>query len=790
MKLINTKKQHSFLSTEWRQIALILGLLLMSIDMLKAQQDSLFLRFDRLGRGDISINTELLDQQRVVSASRTLKTVEELPFTIYVISKEEIFKNGYTTLVDVLKSVPGIKVSQPGSALEGETFLMRGLLGNSYTKILVNDLEVKPSVVSGMPIGAQLPVKQAERIEIIFGPAAAIYGADASGGVINIITREIEKPLYAQGDLAIGSDGYTHLNVMFGGKIGKNKDILKFTVYGSSTNFNNRNTIYELNTLYNPLTYFGQDSSFIGNSNYRGTIDEPRISSLSHLSRSLGVQLKYRFFKASFDRMYRRDHSSIGLSPRAVSYSNPQNFLGETINRVNFGFEKDYKNVGFSTNMNGLIYLMDSRSSYTYVDNTLNRLLSQAVDLVVVDETERDSIKMQNFDRFFSGTRYSYAESFDLNLEQLLTIHPSNNFELIVGMNFRASYNQPLVNYLLNPFKEDAIFDDNDNINLIEAPLFSRDELNYDFGAFSQMYITTSRINLITGLRYDNFSRYGASVNPRLAILYKITDRLSARGSFATAFRVPSPFYSANTYEVNRDDFSNFETGNFAIDPERTRSLELGIRWKWRDKLVTDFSFFYSKTKNFISNNLFIERDELGEINKFAIGYFNDTNSSMLLYGWQTRILLRKFIPKYDHVNAELNFNVSRGKEVLPFGNGTIERVRLQPTVSGQFKLSFNPFNKIYIHFNNVFSTKWLRRFVPNSVAYFLAPEDFETKGFYTLDLMARFQLGPDFQMFYKINNVFDQKYGGIDASGYLDDLSFNPQPTRTVQLGMSYRMR
>ena len=108
-----------------------------------AQLDSVGLQLDRLGRGDISIDSELVDQQRVVSASRTLKSVEELPFTIYVVTKEEIFKNGYTTLVDVLKSVPGIKVSQPGSALEGETFLMRGLLGNSYTKILVNDLEDK-----------------------------------------------------------------------------------------------------------------------------------------------------------------------------------------------------------------------------------------------------------------------------------------------------------------------------------------------------------------------------------------------------------------------------------------------------------------------------------------------------------------------------------------------------------------------------------------------------------------------------------------------------------------------
>ena len=43
---------------------------------------------------------------------------------------------------------------------------------------------VRPSVVGAMPIGSQLPIRQAERIEVIYGPAATIYGADAASGVI------------------------------------------------------------------------------------------------------------------------------------------------------------------------------------------------------------------------------------------------------------------------------------------------------------------------------------------------------------------------------------------------------------------------------------------------------------------------------------------------------------------------------------------------------------------------------------------------------------------------------
>ncbi|MEZ4948332.1 MAG: hypothetical protein R2784_02910 [Saprospiraceae bacterium] len=51
-------------------------------------------------------------------------------------------------------------MSQPGSA-EGKTFMMRGLIGNQYSKILINDVPIRPTALLGMPIGAQLLIKQA-----------------------------------------------------------------------------------------------------------------------------------------------------------------------------------------------------------------------------------------------------------------------------------------------------------------------------------------------------------------------------------------------------------------------------------------------------------------------------------------------------------------------------------------------------------------------------------------------------------------------------------------------------
>ena len=105
---------------------------------LQAQSDSLIRELDRLDFQDLLFSDSLAPDAQVSAASRSLQNISELPFSIHVIQREEIINNGYITLVDALKSMPGIRVSQPGSALEGETFTMRGLLGNTYAKILVN----------------------------------------------------------------------------------------------------------------------------------------------------------------------------------------------------------------------------------------------------------------------------------------------------------------------------------------------------------------------------------------------------------------------------------------------------------------------------------------------------------------------------------------------------------------------------------------------------------------------------------------------------------------------------
>jgi len=178
------------------------------------QTDSVVLTADKLLLKDIRPAEITEIDQQVTAATRSSMSLKNLPFTVHVITKEEIRNNGYRTLVDALKMAPGIKISQPGNALEGETFLMRGLVGNPYAKILLNGNPIKPVAVRGMPIGAQLPIQQAERIEVIYGAQGTLYGSDASSGIINIVLEETQRPVYTQANLSVGNNEYTNLDVM------------------------------------------------------------------------------------------------------------------------------------------------------------------------------------------------------------------------------------------------------------------------------------------------------------------------------------------------------------------------------------------------------------------------------------------------------------------------------------------------------------------------------------------------------------------------------------------------
>jgi outer membrane receptor protein involved in Fe transport len=89
-----------------------------------------------------------------------------------------------------------------------------------------------------------------------------------------------------------------------------------------------------------------------------------------------------------------------------------------------------------------------------------------------------------------------------------------------------------------------------------------------------------------------------------------------------------------------------------------------------------------------------------------------------------------------------------------------------------------------------VFSSRWTKAYFPVSKEVLdLVGYDTETKGYYTLDIVGRLSINRNFQAFFQLNNVFNSKYGGIDAYGAEADLVYNPQYGRNFKVGLSFTL-
>ena len=123
-----------------------------------------------------------------VNAERITQEISEDVEHKQVIDDEEIRKSGSKTVGDALKNLPGVNVSNASTGNANESITMQGL-GTGYVKIMIDGVTVA-SDVSGSTQVFQIPVENIERIEIIKGADSVLYGSEAMGGVINIITKQ------------------------------------------------------------------------------------------------------------------------------------------------------------------------------------------------------------------------------------------------------------------------------------------------------------------------------------------------------------------------------------------------------------------------------------------------------------------------------------------------------------------------------------------------------------------------------------------------------------------------
>lgn len=159
---------------------------------------------------------------KVTTASRTLQELDLAPATVMVITKDQIKMRGYQSLLDLMIDLPDFKVDDKIYSGSRNSAVIRGIQGQQNFFILLDGIKISSPTNEALPIMENYPINLAEQVEVVYGPASALYGADAVSGVINIITKKVsdKKDITIDASSVAGMYGYFNNSLYIAKKLG------------------------------------------------------------------------------------------------------------------------------------------------------------------------------------------------------------------------------------------------------------------------------------------------------------------------------------------------------------------------------------------------------------------------------------------------------------------------------------------------------------------------------------------------------------------------------------------
>jgi outer membrane receptor for ferrienterochelin and colicins len=473
-----------------------------------------------------SVSEESLLFQEIPSvygASKFEQKVTQAPSSVSIVTSQDIKKNGYRTLADILRSVPGFYVTYDRNySYVGVRGFGRPGDYNSRILLLFDGHRTNDNVFNQALVGTEavLDVDLIDRVEIIRGPGSSLYGSNAFFGVINIITR-------------------------------RGRDLKGTEVSGEAGSFN---------------TYKGRLS--YGNRYQNGT--EAIMSASAYDSKG--------------DRLYYSEYDSPATNngiTNNTDYDRSQN-LFSTVAFGDFTLQGAYSSRtkgiptgAFSTDFNDpRNKTVDTRS---YADLKYEHGMTTRTDLTV-----RLFYDYYHYtgDYLYSGvTNRDVTNGTWLGSEVKLSTRLQDMQRLIIGAEYQGSIREDQQNFNVDPYA--SYLDDVRRSRIMATYL--QDEIT-----FSKSLI------LNAGVRYDHYSTFGGTTNPRLALIATPAEKSTIKVLYGSAFRAP------NDYELYYQ-VPGLSVANPDLKPEKITTTEVVYDQYFGDHLRASVSGYYYKIKDLIN---------------------------------------------------------------------------------------------------------------------------------------------------------------------------------------------
>ncbi|HGN1707755.1 TPA: TonB-dependent vitamin B12 receptor BtuB [Providencia rettgeri] len=181
-----------------------------------------------------SANANNKPDQVVVSANRFEQPISSILAPVTVVTREDIDHWQSNTVIDVLRRLPGVDIAQNGGMGQLSSLFIRGT-ESRHVLVLIDGVRLNQAGISGSSDMSQIPISLVQRIEYIRGARSAVYGSDAIGGVVNIITRRDNDGTTL--NAGIGSHSYQNYNGSTQQKIGENTTVTAAGAYTHTKGF-------------------------------------------------------------------------------------------------------------------------------------------------------------------------------------------------------------------------------------------------------------------------------------------------------------------------------------------------------------------------------------------------------------------------------------------------------------------------------------------------------------------------------------------------------------------------
>ncbi|MCE6990065.1 TonB-dependent siderophore receptor [Dyadobacter sp. CY323] len=579
---------------------------------------------------------DLMDRiVQITSVSKKAENLLQVPATVTVLTHTDIVKRGYKDLTQMLNDIPGFDVIR-GNGPSYVTFYQRGYrsTSNDRTILLVDGVEENDLNSDNIPISRQYALSDIERVEVIYGPASTMYGANAFMGVINLITKrflEREMPegkkvdFSANGQLRYGS---LNTKLVDGVVTVRTKDIaVSVTSRYFASNELNYSQYPEWN--YDPRTA----ANYPSQQNINGAAAQTYITNNKLTTLFPNSDL----YQIGYDA--NGSANALSLTPagkaKAAELDNA-NLFQANINGDQVGFNDDSRNVFVRAKIefkDFMISLMSWKTDegatpwYTnrsrivtpelsrWVANnkafslTYNKYISDKVQILNLTSYRLHELNgatnLPTYRGYYNGSYgivdllnqrkptysvpYWYRVSNQLRNEFRVLWTPLPKMDINSGIEIRnsiiqANYITSLVGQADEKGRPDSTLAGGDNFRVFDIGLFSQGTYNW-----------TESLKMVLASRLDynqirSNGGYGFVFNPRISLIYS-KGKFVFKGIYTEAFKDASYLQK---YGTGSDRLLN----NPTLQPERVKNVEGSVSARFSKALSVNVAGYMSNYSN------------------------------------------------------------------------------------------------------------------------------------------------------------------------------------------------